>query len=74
MKIEISATGSLKQYLPRQDHIEISNNACLEALKDICGIPKNIPCGFLINGKLGFAKDVLNDGDKVVFIMIVGAG
>lgn len=74
MRIDVSATGSLKKYIPEPKSIEVEEGMLLKEFKVVCGMTTGIATGFVVNGRMARGLDQLNDGDRVQFIMIVGAG
>lgn len=74
MNILVSATGSLKKYIPEPKTIEVAEETSLKDLKLVCGMKQGTTTGFVVNGRVARGTDVLKDGDTVKFIMIVGAG
>lgn len=74
MRIEVSATGNLKKYVPEKKTIEVEKGMTLKAFKMVCGMEAKTTAGFVVNGRVARGTDILKDGDTVKFIMIVGAG
>lgn len=74
LKIHISATGSLKVYLPSEITVELAEGMCLEDIKLHVGIPSSVISGFVINHILCGSDTPVKEGDRVKFLMVVGGG
>lgn len=74
MKIEVSSTGFLKQYLPTPREMTLESEMSVRQLKEICGMDASIKCNFLINDRLVKGETLIRDGDRIVFLMLISAG
>lgn len=74
MRVVVSATGRLKKFIPEVKTISIKEGITLIDLKTLCGMGKGVNPGYTINGTISHGSDILRDGDRVQFIMLVGAG
>ncbi|MGL1894466.1 MAG: MoaD/ThiS family protein [Spirochaetaceae bacterium] len=73
MKVEVSATGRIKKFLPEQKNISISENSSIKDIMELLQIT-NDGVAFVVNGLIGKRTDILKNGDHIKFIMVVGAG
>lgn len=71
--ISVSATGKLKQYIPKSGEITTNKNLILE-LKEELGIPVSSVCGYMVNGSIKNGNYPIAEGDNIKFLMLVGAG
>ncbi len=74
MIIHVSATGSLKTYIPCEVTAEVAEGMCLVDIKSQVGIPSSVICAFVINNTLRGSDAPVMEGDHVKFLMVVGGG
>lgn len=77
MEIRIKALGGLKKYCPEERTIEVdSEDLSLSSLVyDTMGIPREVTrIGFVVNGRLQKSSNFVRPGDRIVFMVMGGAG
>ncbi|MCF8018954.1 MAG: MoaD/ThiS family protein [Vallitaleaceae bacterium] len=74
MRVKVSATGIIKNYIPSAKVFELDEGTSIADLKEQCGIKMTITMGYCLNGSLVDSVKKLQDGDELIFIMFVSGG
>lgn len=77
MKVEVTALGAVRKYLPETRNIEISDRDLdLRGLiTDHLGIPPTMSrIGYVVNGRLQKSNYLVRPGDKIKILIMGSAG
>jgi hypothetical protein len=77
MKVTVSALGAMRKYLPDEKAVDLGAPPpnLIELVSREFGVPPGISrIGFIVNGKLRKQSHVPEAGDKIVFMVLGGAG
>jgi len=75
MNIQVTAIGSIKQYIPAEKkEIEIEEKKTVGDLIKYFGIPKNIGVICIVNNSIVKNNYLFENGDNAIFLMAMNGG
>ena len=77
MQVSISALGALKKYVPEETLVRLDDPSqnLMQLISGKFGVPDNLSrITFVVNGSIQDQDYVPADGDKIVFMVVGGAG
>ena len=77
MKVTVSALGAMRKYLPDERVVELGDPPpnLIQLISREFGVPLDMSrIGYVVNGTIRKQTHVPDPGDKIVFMIIGGAG